>query len=229
MFNLNSLHRMSQFNNVCMSIHKEKIHLEYFNLVRKEHIWNTECEFDTENPKEEEHFENNAKNLLFKNSDDMLISKLNDSACLEDIMNIIIQDGSNFKPEHIMQTVLVLRDLQKGFYIYNNYNKKLLQDFNNKMQSSEGFQILRTHIQNNMHNLNSYLLSYILLFFNKLGVDVVDDLMQDMALCIRNDLRKTFNMEVCSRLLIVIFQENSIRPYNISLELLPKIISSIGV
>lgn len=170
----------------------------------------------------------NFRNLLFKDSSDRILMKLNNSACVEDVMNIVKEYHKDFKPEHMTQTILVLTDLQTGFYYCNGFCKKSLQDFTERLQSLEGFQTLVEIIQSNLDAFDVDLLSDIFLFINKLGILPEEDIIQEIALKLKNHLRSEFNLGICAKLLTVIFKERSIRPFNISLEFLPKIISAIG-
>lgn len=177
-----------------------------------------------------EHFEkiDGARNLLFRDSDDIIINKLNNSASVEDVMNILDQYEISFNPEHITQTVLVLRDLQKAFYYFNGFKKKSIWDFNESLKHSEGFHKLHTLIKNKLDCFNGVQLSYLFFYIHKLGFLAEDDLMQNIALKLRNGLRKDFRLDICAKLLMVIFHERSMRPFYISLEFLPDVISAMG-
>lgn len=180
--------------------------------------------YQTENFEKSEY----VRNLLFKDSTDRIIKQLNDSASVEDVMNIVDQYNNSFTPEHITHTVLVLKDLQNAYFYYNGFRRKLLDDFNTSLLDTQGFKDLLKIIKNNHFNFKGEMLSYLFLYIHKLGLSSEDDLMQDIALKLREGLRKDFCLSICSKFLTVIFHERSIRPYNISLEFLPKVISSIG-
>lgn len=206
-------------------------HISKPNYVKQVHSGNDLLDFDdSEALLEAEQLEKMdfVKNLLFIDSKDEIIIKLNNSASLEDVMNVFDQYEKVFLPEHMTQMILVLRDLQNGFYCYNGFNKKSLAEFNNILQNTNGFKKLVNIIKNNLDYFNTKLLSYLFFYINKLGLCVEDDLMQDIALRLRIDLRKDFNLSVCAKFVSVIFHERSVRPFNLSVEFLPNILSAIG-
>lgn len=169
-----------------------------------------------------------ARHLLFKNSTDEIMVKLNECASVEDVMNILDKYENVFTPDHMTQTILVLTDLQNGFYYFNGFRKKSLQDFIGKLESSDGFKKLLNLIRTNLDVFTVDLLSDIFLFIHKLGISPESDLMQKIGMKLCTNLKNDFRLDICAKFLTVIFKENSIRPYYISLELLPQIIAAIG-
>lgn len=169
-----------------------------------------------------------ARHSLFKNSTDKIMVKLNECASVEDVMKILYEYENDITPEHMTQIILVLTDLQNGFYYFNGFRKKSLKDFLENLETSNGFKKLVNLIRTNLDLFTVDLLSDIFLFCNKLGISPECDLIQEMALKLCDNLKTDFRLNICGKLLTVIFKENSIRPYHMSLEFLPQITAAVG-
>lgn len=219
------------FRNPTIKFKSEKGCLGLRNMERTVHSEHDEdeleySEFDsTSEPSESEKY---FRTLLFSDSSDEIILKLNNCASVKDVINIINEYENVFSPEHMTQVILVLKDLQSVFYAYNGYTKKSLSDFTDSLKNTEGFQKLSQLISNNLDSFDPNLLSDIYVFLDELGIFAQDNLLQEISLKLAKSLEKEFKLDICVKLFKVSFRERSIRPYYISLEILPKLISLIG-
>nr|XP_023011925.1 FAST kinase domain-containing protein 1, mitochondrial isoform X2 [Leptinotarsa decemlineata] len=93
------------------------------------------------------------------------------------------------------------------------------KDLHNHKEFTELLQAVSKHSM----DFDSVLLSYLLPYLQKLDVSVESELIQSLSLKLRDELVQDFCLEKCSRLLRVIFTDNSVRPYYISLNLIPKV------
>lgn len=174
-----------------------------------------------------EHSEN-VRNVIFKNYQDDIISELKSCVSVEQLLNLVMKYKNIYEDKHITQTILVLTDLQKIFYQYNGCNKTETNMFFASLRRNEGFSSLLLCVKNKLDDFDPEYLSYVLYYLNKLGIPMENELLQNVALKVRNNLLKNFNLDQCARFATAIFFENSVRPYYLSLPIIPLIISHIG-
>ncbi|CAG9819769.1 unnamed protein product [Phaedon cochleariae] len=172
--------------------------------------------------------EERVKNMLFKNSDDIIIKELNNCASVEGVWRIMEKYRLKYNEEHLAQTILVLKDLQNMYSLLKPLEMNVSEEFLSNLYKYPEFNKLLSIIQECLSNFDSTHLSYILLYLYKMGISVETELMQSIATHIRDDLCKNFAIDKCSKLLRVLFSENSVRPYYVALHLIPEIFNFIG-
>ncbi|KAG5885899.1 hypothetical protein JTB14_012146 [Gonioctena quinquepunctata] len=175
---------------------------------------------------ENEPLNQEVKYILFKNSGDYIINELNDCTSIERICSVLKKYKGSLRPEHITQTVLVLNDLQSIYCEVNSAENPSNVFLSNLYERSEFLDLLNSTSEY-LNNFDSCLLSYLLLYLHKLGISVDNELVQRMYVKLRDQLLEDFSLDRCAKLLKVIFAENSVRPYYVSLSLIPKICNSI--
>lgn len=188
-----------------------------------------------EYPNEFDEFENEAvepikyaKHMLYVGSSDLIINELNNCASVDQVLSSIKRYEPFLKPDHMTQAILVLKDLQDMCYRYNNFSERALNKFVQDLTNNEQFKRLLELIKHNLDKFDEKLLSYVLLYLFKLGMSADDEFIQQIAYKLKDSLTIKFSLDICARLLSVIFSERSVRPYYISLNLIPTIIKSIG-
>lgn len=176
---------------------------------------------------EMEHNEN-VRTIIFKNYQDDIISEINSCVSIEEVLNLVMKYKNIYEDKHAIQSVLVLVDLQNIFNQYNGFNKTAANMFLESLRKNEGFYSLLRCIKNKLDEFDPDYLSYVLFYLNKLGIPMEDKLMQNVALKVRDNLLRNFNLGQCSRFATAIFSENSVRSYYLSLSIVPLVISHIG-
>lgn len=170
----------------------------------------------------------NIRNIMFKNYHDDIIAELNSCVSVEQVLNLVRKYKNMYKDRHILQTILVLTDLQRIYFQFNGFTKATSNMFLGNLRENEEFDSVLECIQNELDDFDPNYLTYIIFYLNKLGISVEDKLMQNVALRVRDNLLKNFFLDQCSRFLTVIFSEKSVRPYYLSLPIAPLVINHIG-
>ncbi|KAJ8922495.1 hypothetical protein NQ315_007523 [Exocentrus adspersus] len=168
-----------------------------------------------------------TRNIIFKNSEDDIIKGLNSCVSIEEVLNVVEKYVNVFEDKHAVQTILVLRHLQKIFNQYNDFSNKS-DVFLESIKRDERFKTLLGCINSKVDDFNPDYLSYILLYLNKLGFPLEDSLIQTLVLKVRQHLLNDFDIAHCSRFLTTVFYESpSIRPYYFALPLIPLTVGHI--
>ncbi|XP_018563846.1 FAST kinase domain-containing protein 1, mitochondrial [Anoplophora glabripennis] len=169
----------------------------------------------------------NVRNIIFKNHQDDIITELNSCVSVEQVLNLVMKYKNIYEDKHAVQTILVLTDLQRIYFQFNGFSKTALNMFLENLKKNEGFYSLLGCIRNELHKFDPNYLSYVILYLNKLGISMEDMLMQNLALKVRDNLLKNFCLDQCTKFLTVIFYENSVRPYYLSLSIAPLVFNHI--
>ncbi|KAJ8944787.1 hypothetical protein NQ318_003655, partial [Aromia moschata] len=167
-----------------------------------------------------------AREILFKDVNDSIIQELNKCVSVEEVLNLIKIRKDSFDDAHFTQTIFVLKDLQNMCHHFSSEvtTKKFVENLCNDKE----FHGLITSIEEKLNKFDPKYLSYVVLYLNKLGIVVEEQIIQKILLQIRDHLLKHFSLDICSRFLQVLFNENSVRPYYMSLNLIPMVTSHIG-
>ncbi|CAH1976025.1 unnamed protein product [Acanthoscelides obtectus] len=169
-----------------------------------------------------------VKDALFKHSKDDVIQKLNNCASIEEALTVFHMQTVPYSIEHIAQTILVLVDIQTMFFHYSRPSQQARDKFINDLLANKEFTVFLKHVEDNVHTFPTNILSYVLYYLNKLGLKTDSSLIQSLAVELRDHLKLKLDVSHCAKLFKVIFAENSIRPYYISLPLIPSVINLIG-
>lgn len=169
-----------------------------------------------------------TKYILFKDSKDNVINELNGCNNMEDVWNTLNAHKNNLNDEQLTQSVLVLKDIQIKFCKVNSKRINPSFEFLNQLKNSKEFDGLISTIMSSIENFNTNYLSFVFLYLQRIGMNIEEEPMLMIGQKLKNDLEQEFDLSVCSRFLKVIFLENSVRPYYMSLNLIPKIIEALG-
>ncbi|KAJ8931919.1 hypothetical protein NQ314_015117 [Rhamnusium bicolor] len=175
---------------------------------------------------ETEKFERHIRSSLLKNSD-KIIQELSRCTLAEEVLSLVKKYINVYESNHVLQTIFVLRDMQIVFERCHGLSGTKSNKFIEHLYKNEEFDCLLSFIDNNLNSFEPECLSYMLLYLNKLGISIEDHLMQAISLRVRNHLLDNFSLDECSRFLEVIFTENSVRPYYMTLNIIPTITSQI--
>lgn len=165
------------------------------------------------------------KNILFPHTSDGLILRLNNCASIEEVLDLFNSNQQFFNAEHFTQVIMVLRDIQIISKLYNQCNHKT---FGEKLLKNDHFIKLYQAIDQHLDKFDQTLLGHLLFNLNRLGVPMEHEFMQKLAMKLRDSLKNSFNISNCAQLFSAVFTENSVRPYYIVLDLIPKVTSYIG-
>ncbi|CAG9857060.1 unnamed protein product [Phyllotreta striolata] len=186
--------------------------------------------YSTENDEEPEELETETvdlteglKYILFGDTKDAVIRELNDCNSLEDVWKILEKYNNSLTNEQITQAILVLKDLQISLW------KSRKWDFTNfvQLRMSRIFIDLLDKIVNRLDNFDTNHLSYVYLYLSRLGLNADEECMLKIGEKLKRDLEEDFNLAVCSKFLRVAFLESSVRPYYMSMNLIPKILKAL--
>nr|CAI5839575.1 unnamed protein product [Callosobruchus analis] len=169
-----------------------------------------------------------VKDALFKDSKDHIIQKLKSCASIEEALTVFHLQSIPHNIDHIAQTILVMVDIQTMFFHYSSTNQQSRENFINSLLANIDFEKFLKTVEANVHNFPTHTLSYVLFYLSKLGLKADSMLIQLLSVELSHHLEQNFNISYCSKLFRVIFSEYSIRPYYISLPLIPTVISLIG-
>ncbi|KAJ8982983.1 hypothetical protein NQ317_001423 [Molorchus minor] len=163
-----------------------------------------------------------ARDVLFKNSKDWVVNNLNRCASVEELFNVVNDNIDIFEDAHITQTILVLRDLQNMCHYYSSdiSPKKFLNNLNDDHNFHRILKLIETRID----TFDPQYLSVLFLYLKKLGIAVEEPFMQTISLKLRDHLLNAF----CWICVLDFYSENSVRPYYMSLNLVPTILAQIG-
>lgn len=168
-----------------------------------------------------------ATHTLFKNSTDHHSLSIAKCVSVEEVFTFVKRHLSHLEPKHLAQVVLIIKELKS---IYNDHYRQPgeVDKFLNKLLEHPEFVQVTNTIENKLNQFDPVCLSYTLYHLYKLDIPVESCLIQGVAIKLRDHLLNDFDLESASRLLNVVYCENSIRPYYIVLNLIPTIFQYIG-
>ncbi|KAJ3659143.1 hypothetical protein Zmor_010848 [Zophobas morio] len=176
-------------------------------------------------------YEGYARDLLFKNSKDLLLRHIYHCASVQELLSVIDKNLNHFEHEHITQTVFVLHDLQRIYQDFSSSKTKNLSqsanEFFEKLQKEDHFQKLLTLTETKVHHFDSRTLSYCALYLNKLGLTIDTKTMQLLCDTLKKKLLDKFSLASTTRFLETVFSETSLRPFFMSQELMPLVFKEI--
>ncbi|XP_066145729.1 FAST kinase domain-containing protein 1, mitochondrial isoform X2 [Euwallacea fornicatus] len=164
---------------------------------------------------------------LFANEDDIYAKEIKKCASVEEVFTFIKGNIHKVSHQNLTQIVSVLYDLKTIFNYHYGEHESSKDLFFKKLLEHQEFYILTEAIQANIEEYEPVSLSYTLLHLNKLGLSEGSNLIQNIALKLRDHLLDNFSLSIATRLIRVIFNENSVRPYYIVIDLIPKIFQQI--
>lgn len=168
-----------------------------------------------------------ATHLLFNNSTDPHSLSIAKCVSLEEVFTFVKHHINHLEPKHLAQAVLIIKELKT---IYNDHYRQPgeVDKFLNKLLEHPEFFQITTTIESKLNEFDPVCLSYTLYHLCKLDIPVESSLIQGVALKLRDLVLSDFDLEVASRLINVVFYENSVRPYYVVLNLIPTIFQYIG-
>lgn len=171
-----------------------------------------------------------AMSVLFKNNSDPKIAEIEKCASVEEVFTFVRDNINKLNYEHLSQIVLTLYELQSIFiFQYEEDDSfEFRRNFYKKLLEHKEFYMVTTALENALYSFDPLFLSYTILYLNRLGVPEESHLIQDMAVKLRDHLLENFCLDIVTRLIRVIFLENSVRPFYMIIDLIPKIFNQIG-
>lgn len=168
-----------------------------------------------------------ATHTLFKNCTDYHSLSIAKCVSVEEVFTFVKQHINDLEPKHLAQVVLIIKELKS---IYNDHYRQPgeVDRFLNKLLEHPEFFQVTSRINSKLNEFDPVCLSYTLYHLCKLDIPVESSLIQGVAMKLRDHLLSDFDLEIASRLVNVVFHENSVRPYYIVLNLIPTIFQYIG-
>ncbi|XP_066245692.1 FAST kinase domain-containing protein 1, mitochondrial [Euwallacea similis] len=168
-----------------------------------------------------------ARGALFANENDIYAKEIEKCASVKEVFTFIKGNIHNVSHQNLAQIVSVLYDLKTIFSYHYEEEESSKGVFFKKLLEHQEFYILTEAIQAKIEEYEPIPLSYTLLHLNKLGLSEGSNLIQNMALKLRDHLLDNFSLSIAAKLIRVIFNENSVRPYYIIIDLIPKVFQQI--
>ncbi|KAL1459716.1 hypothetical protein WDU94_011673, partial [Cyamophila willieti] len=138
------------------------------------------------------------RNTLYPDTTDVILKELKASNSMQQVFDIFIANENHFKSQHLCQSVLTLRDLQKlfnKFYltdvthtttqqrydteIYES-NHSVFAEFQNALLNHEQFKELLSHIKNQCDQFNIDETTCTILYLRYLGLPLAHDTVQKL-------------------------------------------------
>jgi hypothetical protein len=205
------------------------------NAPRYSSIYQDEYDFDDEIDSECDYSakirESYVRDLLYKNSKDLLLNRIYCCVSIQELFNVLENNIHYYNSEHITQTVLVLFDLRTIYCDINiasgKHPNELSTEFSQKLQENSTFQKLLNITEQKINCFDDDALSYSLLYLNKLGLNIEVTAVQLLCHTLKRKLIKNFCLSRTARFLETVFNEATLRPYFISQELVPLVLNEI--
>lgn len=179
-----------------------------------------------------------VKHILYSQSKDTLIKRLNDSASLQDILAFIKNHGNELATTHVTQIVLVLWDLQKLFYHISLSNStshidisefgKLSENYIQTFKDDEIYTRLWTLLENKQNEFSVEQLSYILLYLYKMGIHPKESIMSILISQFHRKFTEGSSLSILARFMTAIYMKRDLSYYYNIQQFIPIIIASIG-
>lgn len=233
--------------NSCYNFHK------HFNHINARYFTGAPYNSDAESDSEEEEIDldvqllhkSDIRNILYSESTDPLIAKLNDCASVQDVFNIIRENQDVMEPSHISQAVLVLWDLQKIFYKHNKQYalsngakntllgpNSILQNYMNQVNSHEDFETLIKLLEKFYLEFTMDALTCSIMYLNRMGVKLTTNSMKLMIThcedCIKKSENYSFPLTSLSRFLVTVCQGNLYSAL-VSIKAWPIVVFKLGI
>lgn len=171
-----------------------------------------------------------TRRVLFQDNPDEKSLEISKCVSVEDVFKFVRTNEAVLDYKYLAQVVLALHDLQAIFiYQYEKEDEDANRAiFFNKLLEHKELYMVFDAIRRNLASFEPQFLSYTIIHLNKLGLSEENELIQAIALQLRDHLLQNFSLSIASRLLKVIFLENSIRPIYIAQDLIPDVFRHIG-
>lgn len=147
---------------------------------------------------------NRFRNTLYPDTIDPILSELKSCNSMQQVFDIFLANKNNFSIQHLCQSVLVLRDIQKVFNKFymsdnaithssfdidmNKSNCSVFQQFQNELLNHEHFKELLSHIDRHCTDFDINEAVCTILYLRYLGLSLNHDTVQRLL----NHADKTF-------------------------------------
>ncbi|KAL1506693.1 hypothetical protein ABEB36_006009 [Hypothenemus hampei] len=171
----------------------------------------------------------NTRNKLFVSNEDSVNREIEKCASVEDVFKVVRINVDRLNHRHLAHVILALYELQSIFvqHYEEEDEDQARRRFYKKLLEHNEFFIVTEKIISQLDSSDSKYLGCIIYYLTKLGVKESSQLIQDCAIKLRDHLLNEFSLSSASQLLRVVFQENSVRPYYIVSDLIPKVFQQI--
>lgn len=183
--------------------------------------------------------------LQSQQSQDPIFIKLSECSSVQSVINILDTELNNFKPDHVLQTIMVLWDLQRSYININEmlyedsfhdqqpslYDPHiLLENYIKEINSHEKFQQLIEKVAETYQQFDLEALSCVLLYLTKMGVEIESNTSQKLIQHFESlvDKSEVVSMSAASRFLVAVHQQKGLYPILVSSFLYPKILEALG-
>lgn len=167
----------------------------------------------------------NIRNSLYPESNDEVIIRLKACSSGDDALNILYKEIEHPKPEHLVQTLLVFRDLYRFDYLYNSMNEVC-----NDLKGNLLFNRLTEQLIDSAAQLDIEELSYCILYLFKCGVD--DSKIISLLTCFEDKIKKmdvdSISIRPLCRVCLYVGESKNIWATNTFLNFLPIVTKKIG-
>lgn len=173
-----------------------------------------------------------VKNILYPDSKDLYIIKLNECLSIQEVLNFIKENSSKMQHQHIVQAILVLWELQKMFVnahqIDNSFNATTIKDHLSQVTDHSEFHKLLELVRERYKELNVESLSCSILYLNKIGVDIKHEVLQLLISELRKALNSSISLSALSRFIVAVSNEHSLAIYFLLQDAVPFIVEALG-
>lgn len=168
----------------------------------------------------------NSSSIL-KDMTDPIIQQLDKCASAEEALTVFKTNKLLYKTHHISQTVQLLYDFHKICDAVSG--EEATQEFERNLLQHEEFSALLKQVVENVNKFDIDNLNNIHYYLHKIGVNFQDPFLETVTLNMRKKLVDNFSLSRCSKFLSVVRSDSFLRPFIISEQILPIIISQIGL
>ncbi|KAF2905968.1 hypothetical protein ILUMI_00199 [Ignelater luminosus] len=173
-----------------------------------------------------------VRNILYPDSKDPYIVKLNECVSIQEVLNFINENSSEMQHQHIIQAILVLWDLQKMFInahqINNSFNAVTIKDHLLQLTDHSEFHKLLELVQERYKELDVELLSCALLYLNKIGIDTQHEVLQLLISQLRKALKTDISLSALSRFIVTVSNDHNLAIYFLLQDSIPFIVEALG-
>ncbi|KAI4462510.1 fast leu-rich domain-containing [Holotrichia oblita] len=177
------------------------------------------------------------KDILYPNSKDVLIKKINECASLQDIYAFLMKHGDELNTMHITQLVLVLWDLQKMFYHvtlssspsyvnvleFDKISANYMKTFKDDQISNRLWKLIESKIS----DFSIEQLSYVILYLNKMGIHPKEEIITILTSQFQKQFNADSSLSSLTRFMSAIYLKGDLSYfYNIQ-QFIPIVLDSI--